>query len=138
MDAPNDGILRDPFIYTALFTGLAAGANATYNVNIQADADFQILALSYHANVANAGQTNSTFTYPLVTLLLTDSGSGRQLMDSDVSLPAIAGNGQFPFVLPVPKIMAARSNLVVKATNYDAAQTYNLRVYFIGAKLFKY
>lgn len=135
MDDKN--ILRDPFIYTALFTGLAAGANQTFNVNIAADADFQIQALTYHANIANAAQTDSTFTYPLVTLLLTDSGSGRQLMDSDVSLPAMGGNGQFPFILPTPKIMAARSTLVVKATNYDAAATYNLRVYFIGSKLFR-
>ena len=132
------GIWRDPFIYNAVFTALAAGTNQTFNINIQADADFQIQALAYHANVANAAQTESNFTYPLATVLLTDSGSGRQLMDSDVSIPAMFGNGQFPFILPTPKLMAARSTLVVKATNYDAAATYNIRLFFIGSKLFKF
>lgn len=130
-------VLKDPFTYTAIFTGLAAGANATFNINIQADADFLIQGQAYHANVANAGQTATTLTYPLATVLLTDSGSGRQFMDSDVSIPEIFGNGQFPFMLPQPKIMSARLTLVVKCTNYDAAQTYNIRLAFIGCKLFK-
>lgn len=130
-------VIKDPFTYTATFTGLAAGANSTVNVNIQADADFLIQALTFHANVANAGQTESNFTYPLATVLLTDSGSGRQFMDSDVSIPAMFGNGQFPFVLPQAKLMSARSTLVCKVTNYDAAQTYNIRLNFIGVKLFR-
>lgn len=130
-------VVRDPFTYTTTFAALAAAANATNNINIQADSDFLILATTYHANVANAGQTVSTFTYPLATVLLTDSGSGRQFMDSDVSIPDMFGNGQFPFVWPQPKLMAARSTLVVKATNYDAAQAYNLRLNFHGVKLFR-
>lgn len=129
-------VLRDPFTYTALFIGLAAGANATFNINIQADSDFLIQAQAYHANTANAAQTASNFVYPLATVLLTDSGSGRQFMDAAVSIPAIFGNGQFPFVLPQPKLMSARSTLVVTAANYDAAAAYNLRLYFIGVKLF--
>lgn len=130
-------VLRDPFVYSTTFTALAAGGNATNNINIQADSDFLIQAQTYHANVANAGQTESNFTYPLATVLLTDSGSGRQFMDAAISIPEIFGNGQFPFVLPQPKLMSARSTLVVTATNYDAAQTYNIRLAFIGVKLFK-
>jgi hypothetical protein len=54
-----------------------------------------------------------------------------------VSLPSLFGNGQLPFVWPIPKILSARSTLQVQATNYDAAVTYNLRgLYFIGVKLF--
>lgn len=129
-------VIEEPFVYRAVFSGLTAGATATFQINIQADSDFKILAGTYHANVANAAQTASSFTYPLVDVLLTDQGSGRQFMDNPVSLPALFGNGQLPFLWPVPKLMAARSTLQVQAQNYDAAATYNLRLYFVGVKLF--
>jgi hypothetical protein len=130
-------VLRDPFIYTANVTSLAGGANTTNNINIQADADFLIQALVYFADLALATQTQSTQVLPLCTVLLTDSGSGRQFMDTDVAINSIFGYGGVqPFVLPQPKLMAARSTLVVKTTNFTAATTYNIRLSFIGVKLF--
>jgi hypothetical protein len=130
-------VQEEPFIYRAQFLALAPAATQTFNVNIQADADFKILGGAYHANVANAAQTISTYTYPLVDIQLTDTGSGRFFQDNPVSLPAYFGNGQLPFLWPIPKIMRARSTLQVQATNYDAASTYNIRgLYFIGVKMY--
>jgi hypothetical protein len=130
-------ILRDPFFYTANIASLAAGANTTNNINIQADSDFLIQALAYMADVAQGAQTQSSQVIPLCTVLLTDSGSGRQFMDSDSPVNAIMGmNGSQPFILPQPKLMAARSTLVVKTTNYSAATTYAIRYVFFGVKLF--
>lgn len=130
-------MVEDPFIYRAQFLSLAPAATATFQINIQADSDFKILAGSYHANNTNAAQSSSTFTYPLIDVLLTDQGSGRNLMDNPVSIPALFGNGQLPFIWPVPKTLSARSTLQVQVTNYDAAVTYNIRgLYFIGVKLF--
>ncbi len=137
MQSPD--IVKDTFTYSTSFSNanLTAGNTVTNNLAIQADADFIILAQTFEADVAAAGQTFSSATYPLVNVLLTDTGSGRQLMNQAVPVPSIFGNGQFPFVLPQPKKLDARSNLAVAVTNRDAAQAYNLTLNFIGAKLFK-
>jgi hypothetical protein len=138
-------MVEDFFVYQALFTGtaaagnagaLTAGGTATFQINIQADSDFKILAGTQHANVGNTAQTFNTVTWPLITIMLTDTGSGRNLMDNPVDVASMFGTGQLPFFWPVPKIMSARSTLQVQATSYESSQTTNLRLYFIGVKLF--
>lgn len=129
-------VIRDPFTYNATFLAIAPAAAPVANVNIQADSAFLIQSHTYVADIAAATQTDATRVIPSVTVLLTDSGSGRQFMDAAVAVGALFGTGLFPYVLPQPRLMAARSNLVVQATNFDAAATYNLRLYFNGVKLF--
>ncbi len=124
-------------IYSTTFASLAAGGSTTNNISIQADSDFDLLATTYEANIAGAAQTSGTFIYPNITILLTDSGSGRQLMDSAIAVTSFFGNGQFPFILPIPKRFAARSNIVVQASSFEAADTKNLRLSFIGQKIFR-
>ncbi len=131
-----------PYSYNAIFwvTGannaLAAGATALVTVGIQADADFLILNQTYNANTANAAVTESSFPYPNVTALLLDTGSGFQMMDQPTPITSIFGNGQFPYYLPQPKLMPAKSALQVTLTNYDAAAGYNIRLSFNGVKLY--
>jgi hypothetical protein len=138
-------MIEDFFVYQALFSGtatagnagqLTAGATATFQINIQADSDFKILAGTQHASVANTAQTFSTVTWPQITVLLTDQGSGRNLMDNPVDVASMFGTGQLPFFWPTPKILSARSTLQVQCTSYESSQTTNLRLYFIGVKLF--
>lgn len=131
-----------PYTYTANYTaagaanGLAAGVvNAVVNVPIQADADFLILNQTYSVNSLNAAATRATTPVPLVSVTLIDTGSGYQWMDSPVDVDEIFGNGQFPYVLPNPKLMVAKSTLQVLASNHDAAAGYNLRLAFNGVKL---
>lgn len=134
-----------PYTYSAVYyaagaaNALAAGAvNVPVNVNIQADADFLILNQTYMANTLNAAQAAGTFVYPNGTVLLTDTGSGYQMMDQAVPITSIFGNGQFPYVLPNPKLMPAKSTLQVLASNLDAAAGFNLWLSFNGVKLFTY
>lgn len=129
-------ILKDPFTYTANVLNIAGAASSTVQVNIQADADFMIQAQVQFTDIAAAIQTDSTRVIPVATVLLTDSGSSRQLMDTDVAISSIFGTGSLPFVLPQPKLLTARSNLTVKVTNLTAATTYNIRLSFVGYKLF--
>lgn len=131
-------IVKAPFTYAISFAALAPTATVPGNINIQADAAFLIMSQTYTADVAAAGQTISTQTYPLVNVLLTDTGKGVQLMNQAVPVPQLFGNGQFPFILPEPYLMQANSNLGVTVTNRDAAQTYNLTLSFEGVKLFAY
>lgn len=136
-------VVKFPFTYTAQFVAaagansLAAAAVGLANVQIDAGAPFLIVTQTYDANSANAARTMATAVVPNVTVLITDTGSNRQLMDVAVTVSAIFGTGQFPYVLPEPKLMQANSQLQVQATNYDAAAGYNLRLYFNGYKLFK-
>jgi len=130
-------VLRDPFSYIASFATIAAAANSTVTINIQADSDFLIQAQNYMVDIAAAIQTDSSRVIPIATVLLTDTGSGRQLMSADQPLSSIFGTGMEPYVLPQPKLMAARSSLAVKVTNNSASTTYtSLILSFIGVKLF--
>ena len=130
-------ILKDFFIYGITFPSIAPGATATDNIQIQADADFEVQKLTQFSDIAAAAQTVSTQVLPLVTVLIVDSGSGRQLMNEAVAIPALFGDGRIPFILPTPRIFAARSNVTFTLVNFDAAVTYQVRLSLIGTKLFQ-
>lgn len=123
-----------PFTYQAPFASLAAGASATGQVVFQNDADFVILAQTYYAFTANA-PTQATRPYPNVSLLQNDSGSGKNLSSFAVPIPAIFGDGQFPFVLPAPYLWAKKSVMNLTLTNNDGATAYVINLSFIGVKL---
>jgi len=125
------------FTYSTLFTSIANGVTQTQSVNIQADSFFTIQKLAWMADLAGAAVTASTVVVPLVKVLITDTGSGRQLMDQAIPLSTIFGTGQLPFILPTPRIIQPSSTLQVQVTNYSAATTYtNLMLAFIGAKTY--
>ncbi len=133
-------VVRKPFTYSTAFssTNLTAGATVTNQLPIQSDAPFLVQAQTYTANVAAAGQTASSATYPIASVLITDTGSGMQMSNQAVPVTSLFGNGQFPFVLPEPLLLAARTNLQIAVTNSDAAQAYNLTLNFHGVKLFAF
>ena len=130
-------IARDFFIYGANFLALAPGVSATQSISIQADSDFVVQKLAYRADVAAAGQTQSTRVIPLTTILITDTGSGRQLMNQAINMADFFGTGESPFILPQPKIFRANTLISITLANFDAAQTYNIRLSFIGVKSFQ-
>ncbi len=119
------------------FSNIAVGGNATQTIAFQADADFLITKLSYYINIANATNTNNTLPVPNLSVLITDTGSGRQFMNVAVPVANLFGTAQNPFILPVPKLILARSTLQIQVFNFDAAiATYQLYLNFIGMKKF--
>jgi hypothetical protein len=108
-------IVKYPFSYTAVFNTAAgnnlpqAGAAVTVNVQIDAGSPFLIVSQSYWSNSDNTASTRSGNVVPNIVVLLTDTGSNRQLMDVPQPVDAIFGSGQFPFMLPEPKLMQARA-----------------------------
>lgn len=130
--------------YTNILTA-AAGANALaaaavsapVGTQIDASAMFLWISTCYFATTANAAQGANTRVVPLVTVLIVDQGSGRQLMDNPVPVDSIAGNGQFPYVLPEPRLIAANSTIQFTYTNFDAAAGYNIRMTLNGYKIYK-
>lgn len=130
-------MVEDFFVYQLDFVGIAAGATGTGNIQIQADSDFKWVKATHGSNIANAAQTDSTRVIPLATINVTDSGSGRQLMSAPVPIENIFGDGLLPFILPVPRIFRGRSSISVSVVNFSAGSTYNIRLSFVGTKLFK-
>lgn len=130
-------ILRDHYIYPALFGSLAFGASATVNINIETDAPFVCVKLTASADIAGAVQTANSRVLPLCNLSVTDGGSGRNLQSQPVPLMELTGDGQLPFVLPIPRRFAQNATINLTLDNVSAATTYdNLTVSLIGYKEF--
>jgi len=119
------------------FTALAAAGSDSKDINIETDSDFFWTKATMLADVAAAGQTISSRVVPLVKILITDNGSDKQLMKAALPIPLIFGTGDIPFILPTPHRFLAGSSFGIAVTNYDAAQTYNLYLAFIGYKRYR-
>lgn len=128
---------RDYFVYSVEQTSIVAAATANLNVQISADSDFWWTGFSYFADIAGAVQTDSTRVIPLVTLQITDTGSGRQLFNVATPLGAISGHGSELYRLIHPRFFARSTTIQCALENYSAATTYaNLYIAFVGFKIF--
>ncbi len=134
---PQVQYVEDLFVYEQDFSSLAANGSATANVAVQADSDFKLMKMTYMADIAGGAVTDDARIIPLVTVQITDTGSGRALFSTPIPIPNIFGTGEIPFILPVARIFKARSNITVAVANYSAGTTYNLRLSLIGTKVFK-
>ena len=128
----------DFFVYQVDFSGLAPAASQTSSFTVQREADFLLTKITMVPDISAAAYTDSTRPVPLITMMINDTGSGRNLMSTAVPLPAIFGQGGLPFILPRQRVFVASSVINITLTNYDAAVTYNLRLSFIGEKAFRF
>lgn len=129
---------QDFYVYDATHASLASGASVTINVQLEADSDFQWLKTSFFATNSIVGATAKNAQIdPIIKVQIQDSGSGRNLFSKPVHVGNIAGNGALPFVLPVPRLFKANSNIAVTLTNASSGTTYvDLDFSMIGRKLF--
>jgi len=131
-----DNVRRDFYTYEAEALLIAPGGSANDVINIEADSDFIMQKLSFQADNAGGAFTDSTRLIPNVSVQLVDTGSGRQLMQNPIPIPSIFGWGELPFVLDNPRKFLRNSTIQVAFTNFDAAVTYNIRLAFIGYKIY--
>jgi len=127
---------RDFYIYEAESLALVAGGTSNDVINIEADSDFILQKMTYEADIAAAAYTFTTNPIPLVTIQITDTGSGRQLMQEPIPINSFMGDGKLPFYLPNPRKFLRNSTIQIAFVNFDAAVTYNLRLAFIGYKIY--
>ena len=132
-------VAKDFFVYSATFTGLSQGVTQQKNIPISDDSDFVILKTTYFADDGVGSKyTPNTRQIPNVLIMMTDTGSGRQLMDAAQPLYNLFGTSENPFIFPLPKLLKRRTVLQLAATNQElAAATWRLTVSFIGVKIFK-
>jgi hypothetical protein len=127
---------RDFYSYTQRVT-MAAGVTQAAIYQIEADSYFYLNSLSYQADVALGALTHATNIVPLVTIVIFDSGSGRQLMANPVPMNCIVGEvGGQPYRLPKPRRFAPTSQITVTFVNYSAGTTYNVSLALGGFKVY--
>lgn len=129
---------KDWFHYPIRFTGLVNAGTATISIQIDAGSDFFLTAMTYFAQVsaATAGVAYNTVPVPAVTLLVTDSGSNRQLMQNPVPLSLMAGSGDHPHRLIYPRLFLRNSNIQVQIASTDPTSYSNLWVNFEGFRVY--
>ena len=136
---------RDIYVYeaqTTLGTPLPASGTQTDTIQIEADADFYLQKLTYHCQAPAAtaiatdavGLVASQRIIPPVAIQITDTGSGRQMMQNPIPIPSLFGTGELPFILPNPRLFMRNSTIQVAFTNLDATNAYTVRLAFIGFK----
>lgn len=120
------------------FTAFTAGLNIQQSVNVPNDADFECRKIMYHFDLAAAALTVVGAFVPNIAILLTDSGSGRNLMNAAAPLASVANcEGQSSPDLVWPKIFTRNSTITASLTNFDVAQTTgNVRLTMCGRKIF--
>ncbi len=135
---------KDLYIYEAQALALAASATVTDVIQIEADSSFILEKLTYHTQAPAAtalaanglGLVAAQTIIPAVAIVITDTGSGRQLMQQPIPIPSLFGNGQLPFILPHPRLFMRNSTIQVTFTNLDATNAYTVRLAFIGYKMY--
>jgi len=137
--APNIG--PDFYAYQfPVFSNIAVAGNQTQSITIQNDADFEMREIVYYFNLANAAFTSSARPIPNCTLMLLDTGAGRQLFSNPVPIANIATHGDStrkPIMWP--KIFARNATIQAQVVNFDAAvNTGQLYITLVGRKLFQF
>ncbi len=132
-------VASDFFIYQTFVTDLLAATSQNSSISIEADSHFEIQKLTqFTMDDLTAAQTANTRVIPTVNILITDTGSGRQLMDTTLPIPAMFGDGALPFILTNPKIVLSRSVLQFTFTNLNTTVNYSrISLNLIGRKIFE-
>jgi len=115
---------------------LDAGDATQLTFNIAGDSDFFWTKFCAFALVGGAATTRSADQLPAVTMLLTNTTTGRQYSNNPVPLPNMAGNGVFPFILPMVVLWQAFATIQINLANEGNADYSNLQLSFIGIKAF--
>lgn len=124
------------YVYEAESLALASGGISQDTINIEADADFVWTKGTFQADIAAATQTDSTRVIPNVTVQIKDTGSARTFFNAPIPIQSVFGTGEIPFILPVSQRMRLNTTFVVDFVNFDIAATYNIRLAFIGYKVY--
>lgn len=126
---------QDFFTYTIpIVVPLAAGDTTDGNVTLDADSDF--LWQKFTAMVFDNTDVPLSPINVGLTLIITDTGSGRNLSNTPVPLNGISGSGELPFILPTPKVFKASGQIQVTLANPSATEYNRVYLNFIGQKCY--
>lgn len=130
-DRPRDFFTYSPPDFLSI---AAAGGTQTQTFTVQNDSDFLIVAMA-GIEVDPADEGVGLSTDPL-TIEITDSGSGRNLMNRPQAYANLVGTGQLPAYWPYPKFIDRSSEVSTTLVNNDPTQAYRVRLSYLGFKIF--
>lgn len=135
---PNSQWEEDFFVYSADVADLDVAAATTFVINIQADSYFKWIKTTYYGFGVgeNPEQTQATRIILPISMQVTDLGSGRQLFDRELPLSLVCGEGDLPFILPLPRVFLPRSSIQLSFTNFGS-EDWDFQVALIGVKGFR-
>lgn len=127
---------RFKFTYqTPTVASLAGAAVATVVVQFDLDSVFCWTKTAFWTDIT--AQLISTQIIPVVSVLITDTGSGQAFMNSAIPIGALAGTAQLPFIEATPQLIPPNTSLQFQFTNLTAAETYaGLRMQLHGFKVY--
>lgn len=134
-------IAEEYFVYSLPFPdGIQIGTLTRRKIEflqIEAESDFLIQKLAYQINIFNIGsETLGSQDVPLITVLITDTGSGRQMTNVPTPMTAYFGDGRLPYILPTPKLYTKATRLRVELFNFGNQAYTFLELSFQGKKIF--
>jgi hypothetical protein len=122
-DPNRDG--SDIMFYTTNFSAaLANGVSTTSQIQIDSGVDFYWFASTYQSDLTGVAQLEGTTIVPLVTVLINDTGSRKNLMNGPIPVAELAGPGERPYRLVRPRLFRSSSTINFTWANYSAATTY--------------
>lgn len=129
-DPNTDG--SDIMFYATNVQGLAStNTVGTSQIQIDSGVDFFWVASTYQADLAGAAQTESGLVIPLVNVLINDTGSRKNLMNTAFPVSSIAGFGERPYRLIRPRLFRASSTINFAWTSIVAAGTTYTNLFFV-------
>jgi|SRR5882672_1351545 len=128
--------IKDFFSYSVRFLPLASSGTLAGNFTVNNDSGFLLGGINVLA--LNAAGTIVIPTSDILALiLLTDSGSGREIMSDAIPVGSLCGTGQRQGLLYWPKFVPPASTVKVTVTSLDVTNAQNLYFSFFGFKVFK-
>lgn len=127
------GRTRDVFFITMDST-LGVSGSDTQRFTIDTDADVLLTHLTY--DVRDGAATATIITDPNISVIITLSSSGRQLMNAGTPLTNLGGNGRQVSKWAAPKFLDAGTTFSVALTN-NVAAAMRAKLTFHGFKLFR-
>ncbi len=137
-EQPDEEWYDDLFTYPTTSVNLAAGASSAQTITIMADSKFDWMRATMAGNLHGATPPFTDGALLEINVFITDSSSGRQLMQQSVPAQSIAGNGKLPFINPTSRLFEPSATVQVTLSNTSAANQYdNLVFSMIGRKIFR-
>lgn len=126
---------KEGFVYSATQIPLAANATQVSTIAIQNDSDFLWVDITGTARDPLAPQT--VFVAPAITVMVNDSGSGRNVFQAAQDWRNVVGTAELPGDYSYPYLAEKGGTLTITFQNLGA-QAYDVRVALRGFKIFNF
>lgn len=125
-------VVLDHFTYTSAWIAFPALGTVQNTIPISADSDF----LWMETGLISYTTPDNLTVDPDFLISFQDTGAGRNLQDNPIHVSLVTGNGQWPYVLPEPKLLIGNGALQITLVNNVVQQYGRVSLALIGVKVF--